>query len=136
MLKCASGRTLAAGDASSRSQLLRISCCAVSQASTQVGWTTVNVFASIDLVISLFRNYASHTATGIRVVAFSARNEVNVAVHYRLASNRAAVDPYVETQHGRVLLQDEISGFSEQVSGKRALRQIQGQNNPQYAASG
>ena len=63
-----------------------------------------NVFASIDLVVSLSRNYASHAATRIWVVAFSTRNEVNVAMHYRLTSSRAAIDPYVETQHGRVLL--------------------------------
>ena len=80
--------------------------------------------------------YSSHAATRIWSITFSTRNEVNVAMHYRLASSRAAIDSYVETQHGRVLLKDEISGFSEQVSGKHAPRRIQGQNNPQYAASG
>ena len=49
-----------------------------------------NVFASIDLVVSLSRNYASHTATRIRGVSFSTWNEVNMAMHYRLTSSPAA----------------------------------------------
>jgi hypothetical protein len=68
-----------------------------------------NVFASIGLVISLSRNYASHTATGIRVVAFSARNEVNMTVHYRPASGRATIDPYVETFFFRTRLRASAS---------------------------
>jgi hypothetical protein len=34
-----------------------------------------------------------------------------MTMHYRLASNRATVDSDVETQHARILLQDELSGF-------------------------
>ena len=74
-----------------------------------------NVLASIDLVVSLSRNYASHTTTRIRVVALPTRNEVNVAMHHRLAGSRAAIDPDVETQHGRICPENKISGFSEQL---------------------
>jgi hypothetical protein len=35
-------------------------------------------------------------------------------MHYRLASNRATVDSDVETQHARILLQDELSSLGNQ----------------------
>jgi hypothetical protein len=38
-----------------------------------------------------------------------------MSVHYRLASHRATVNSDVETQHARILFQDEISGFSQQL---------------------
>jgi hypothetical protein len=53
----------------------------------------------IDRVIGLSGNYTSYTSTRIRVVAFATWNEMNVAVHHRLASDPSAVDPYVETQY-------------------------------------
>ena len=56
-----------------------------------------NVFASMDLVVSLFRNYASYATARIRIVTLPTRNEVNMTVHYRLTSNRATVDSNVET---------------------------------------
>ena len=59
--------------------------------------------------------YPSHAATRIWSITFSARNKVNVAMHYRLASSRAAVDSYVESQHSRILCNHEISGFSKQL---------------------
>ena len=116
--------------------LAAIHCCTIWQASIYKCLDDGNVFTSIDLVVSLFRNYASQTATWIRIITLPARNEVNMAVHYRLTSSRAAIDPYVETQHGRVLLQDEISGFGEQLLAGAHFRRIQGQNSPHYAASG
>ena len=58
--------------------------------------------------------YSAHAATWIWGITSPTRNEVNVAMHYRLTGSRAAIGPYVETQHGRVLLQDQIPCFSEQ----------------------
>jgi hypothetical protein len=46
---------------------------------------------------------------------------VNVAMHYCLTGSHATIDPYVETQHSRVLLKDEISGFNEQLLARSCL---------------
>jgi hypothetical protein len=54
----------------------------------------------------------SHAATRILVVARPTRDEVNMTVHYRLASHRSVADSDVETQNGRVLLEDKSTGFS------------------------
>jgi hypothetical protein len=51
-------------------------------------------------VIGLSGNYTAYTSTRIWVVARATWNEMNVAVHHRLPSDLAAVDPYVETQDG------------------------------------
>ena len=72
-----------------------------------------SIVAFNDRVVVLSRNYSSYASTRIRIVTLPTRNEVNMSVHYRLTSNRATVDSYVETEHRRIFLKDEISGFGE-----------------------
>jgi hypothetical protein len=71
--------------------------------------------AFIDRVIGLSGNYTSYTSTRIRVVSCATWNEMNVAVHHGLASDLAAVDPYVETQDGWIFLKHEGANRCEQL---------------------
>ena len=61
------------------------------------------------------RYYSAYAATWIWGITSPTRNEMNVAVHHRLASDRTAVDSNVETQDSGVFLEHEISRFSEQL---------------------
>ena len=57
----------------------------------------------IGRIVCLSRNNAPNASTWIRTIASATRDQVNMAVHYRLAGDCAAVDPNVKAQDGGVL---------------------------------
>ena len=75
----------------------------------------IATIASTGRVVSLFRNYTPHATARVEAVAFSARYQVNVTVHYRLSGDFATVDPHVETENGRILPEQECAYLYEKL---------------------